>query len=164
MWYGKNHKFCAQNYDESSETVRWRKEVTGRSQGRKGMQGKQLVFGSCVPKVRGQEGGFAISGSKQLSAGWDRLHRVLSVGFRMQLQQEEWSDHQREFFCGSLPSGTKGDVYLIWSSSDLGLMLSIFWLGVYLTCLRKCWNLDISEEGENPESELKTESCFWYLS
>lgn len=41
---------------------------------------------------------------------------------------------KERFSLGSLASGTKGDVYLIGSSSDLGLMLSTIQLGVGLSC------------------------------
>lgn len=56
---------------------------------------------------------------------------------------------------GSLASGTKGDVYLSGSSSWSYIAQYLDWVVPKLFL-----SVEISEEGENPESELKTQCCF----
>lgn len=132
-------------------------------------------------KTTGQEGG-----ARNITAGIGILCAQSEKGRRVFLQylaasSFPWAgpgsmeccqwDHCRSsdlitkesFSFGSLASGTKGDVYLIgciWFFRPWSAVVHYLAWSVLKLFSRSA---EISEEGENAESELKTECCFWYL-
>lgn len=142
-----------------SGEVLWRK-TTGRSQGRKGMQGKeQLVLGSCVHRVRRAGGLFcniwqqaAFTGLGQ--APWSAVSGILDATAAGVVI---WSP-KRVFLWGAWPLAQR--VVCIWFFRPWSSVVHYLAWGVPKPFSRSA---EISEEGENAESELKTECCFWYL-
>lgn len=138
MWYGKNHRFCAQSYEESSESVRWSSvKEHNREKPRQEGDARKITAGLGILCARSEKGRrvvlqyLAASSFHQAGTG---CTECCQWGLGCNCCRSSDLITKENFSLGSLASGTKGHVYLIGLSSDLGLMLSTVWLGVDLSC------------------------------